>query len=87
LYWLAPNGTRGKAETAAPGRHEAPICKAIVWFHSVGIRDIRPQLGLAIPGIGHPLANHRAGWIVELVKPGRGTRLEVRLTPDTTSTD
>jgi hypothetical protein len=52
---IAPNGTSGKAETVASGRHESPFCTAIVWFHSLGIRSIRPQLGLAIPMIGHPI--------------------------------
>jgi hypothetical protein len=58
-----------------------------VWFHGVGIRAIRPHLGLAIPRIGHPLVDYRAGWIVEVVKPGRGNRLAVRLKPDATKED
>jgi hypothetical protein len=68
---IAPNGTSGKAETAGARTPRKPFCTAIVWFHSLGIRAIRPQLGLAIPRIGHPSVDHLAGWIVELVKPGR----------------
>jgi hypothetical protein len=33
-----------------------------VWFHSLGIRASRPQLGLAIPRIGHPSVDHLGGW-------------------------
>ena len=37
-----------------------------MWFHSLGIRAIRPQLGLAIPRIGHPIGGHLGGWHREL---------------------
>jgi hypothetical protein len=37
-----------------------------VWFHSPGLRAIRPQLGLAIPRIGHPIGGHLGGWHREL---------------------
>ena len=32
------------------------FCRAIVWFHSLGIGAIRPRLGLPIPRIGHFIA-------------------------------
>ena len=50
---IAPNGTSARRR---PPRADAtkPSCRAIVWLHSLGIRAIRPQLGLAIPRIGHP---------------------------------
>jgi hypothetical protein len=53
---IHPAGTNGKAETAAPGRHEPRFCRHFVWFLSLGIRAIRPQLGPAIPRIGHALS-------------------------------
>ena len=56
-----------------PPRPDAtkPFCGANVWLHSLDIRAIRPQLGLAIPGSATLSVDHLSGWIVELVKPGR----------------
>jgi len=51
-----------------------------VWFHSLGIRAIRPQLGLAIPRIGHPIGGPSGGWHRELYC---GTDLAVRDLPFT----
>ena len=63
---IAPNGTSGKAETAAPGRHESPSAGQLCGFTSLGIRAVRPQLGLAIPRIGHPIGGPPWGWDREL---------------------
>jgi hypothetical protein len=85
---IAPNGTSGKAETAAPGRPRKPFCTAIVWFHCLGIRSIRSQLGLAIPMIGHRIGAPSRGMAQRgrVVTPAKRRRdNDPRSTADTTS--
>lgn len=40
---IAPNGTRGKVETAAPGRHESPsarqLCGFTAWASALSVRS------------------------------------------------
>ena len=62
---IAPKSTSGKAETAAPGRHES-LSAGQLCGSQPGLRAIRPQLGLAIPSIGHPIGGHLGGWHREL---------------------
>jgi hypothetical protein len=68
---IAPNGTSGKAETAAPGRHESPsarqLCGFTAWASALSVRSWDSRF----PGSATPSVDHLAGWIVELVKPGR----------------
>ena len=64
---IAPNGTSGKAETAAPGRHEALLqgnCVVSQPGHPLSVRSWDSRF----PGSATPSVDHLAGWIVELVK-------------------
>ena len=68
---IAPNGTSGKAETAAPGRHESPsagqLCGFTAWASALSVR----RWDSRFPGSATASVDHLAGGIVELVKPGR----------------
>jgi hypothetical protein len=63
---IAPNGTSGKAETAAPGRHESPsagqLCGFTAWASALSVRSWDSRF----PGSATPSVDHLGGWHREL---------------------